>query len=123
MNLQKQWPNDIDGICPKCGKNFDARVNLTVEPSKYGRTVRKIHSRMLAVPLLGFPILLYKVLHSVGQGNVVDHTQSDLIFITVLGLVVPPVITGLLVLTSKVVRVVRCNSCGYTEDYAIENLS
>jgi hypothetical protein len=119
MNLEKQWPDDIEDVCPKCGRKFNASVNISVGPCQSGRSVRKIHSRMLAVPLIGFPILLLKVLSDVGGGSLVGPAQKDLIFITLLILITPPAITGLLMLTSKVVRIVRCNICGYTKDYTI----
>lgn len=117
MQLQRQWPDDIEPVCPRCGQAFNASVHYTIGPGKLGRQVRKIHPWMLAIPIILFPLAMFmwmKAVHSASQAS------STTMVLLIVAMLIPPAITGAVILFGKSTRRVMCNLCEYSAYYPLK---
>jgi hypothetical protein len=118
MQLQRTWPDDIDSVCPQCDQQLNAMVHYSIGPDKLGQQIRRIHPWMLAIPIITFPAMMFLWMKSVHAGT---QASSMTIIIIVIALIIPPMITGMLIILGRKVRRVKCYLCGYSADFPIIN--
>ena len=116
MQLQRQWPDDIESVCPQCGKQLNASAHYSIGPGRLGRRVRKIHPWMIAIPVILFPLIMFvwmKAVHSASQAS------STVMVFLIVAMLISPVITGSMILFGNSVRRVLCSACGYSASYPL----
>lgn len=114
VRFQREWPEDLDAVCPRCGQEFNALVNYSEGPGKLGQEVRRVHPWMVSIPVLVFPVVMYFWMKAVHSKTAASPTMMVFFMIV---LIIPPMITGAMMVFGRVMRRVRCHICGYTEEY------